>query len=141
MEFYNTLTPYKVIEYEGIQYGVCRDFKHISAYRGLRQVTHNPITVEDRYVALETPNPFTTNSTVAYYDVPAYQENRLDIMSEELLGDATYSWVLSYFNSISDGYTALTGQRIVVPRAITALFNKQEILAPVNPTALNLGTE
>ena len=141
MKFYDTLVPYREIEYEGIQYGVCRDYNHISAYRGLRQVTHNPVTVENRYVALETPNPFETHQPIVYYDVPAHLENRLDIIAEELLGDATYSWVIAYFNHIEDGYTAQTGQRLMVPRSITALFNKHEILAPINPTVLNLGTE
>ena len=141
MEFYNTLRPYRTIRYEGIQYGVCRDYSHISRYRGLRQVTHNPITTSERYVALETPNAFTTNQEVLYYDVPAYLENRLDVIAQELLGDATYSWVIAYFNQIEDGYSAPAGQRLMVPISITALFGKQEILAPINPTVLNLGTE
>ena len=67
--------------------------------------------------------------------------NRLDLIAEELLGSAHYSWVLSYFNNIEDGYTALEGQRLMYPTSITALFNPGELLASVNPISLNLGEE
>ena len=142
MKWYNTLTPYKVLDNNGgIQYGVCRDYSHISRYRGLRQVVHNADYADMRFVALETVNPFVTHSEVTYYDVPAVEENRLDIISWKLLGDAQYAWVIAYFNSIEDGFTVKEGQRLAVPRSITTLFNKGEILASVSPTMLNLGSE
>ena len=56
MKWYNTLIPYKVLKHHRIQYSTCRDFDHVSRYRGLRQLVHCPKT-EDRFVALETPNP------------------------------------------------------------------------------------
>ena len=136
-----TTTPYAVIPYEGIQYGVCRDYDHISRYRGLRRVTHNPLTQADRFVALETANPFTTNTEVVYYDVPPSQQDRLDLIAKQFLGDATYGWVIAYFNHIEDGYTVREGQRIMIPKSITDLFSKGEILAPVSPSMLNLGSE
>ena len=139
MKILNTTTPYRTVEYEGIQYGVCRDFNHISRYRGLRQVVHCPDT--SRYVALETPNPFTTNTTVRFYDVPANEENRLDIIAQKTLGDSTYSWVIAYFNHIVDGFSCPEGTRLMIPESITVLFNKGEILQSVSPTALNLGSE
>ena len=140
MKILDTLVPYKEIEYFGIQYGVCRDFDHISRYRGLRQVTHDS-TQPSRFVTLETPNPFSSHAAVKYYDVPAYEENRLDLIAYKFLGSAQYAWVIAFFNNIEDGYTVREGQRIVVPNAITDLFNKGEMLAPVNPTMLNLGEE
>ncbi len=139
MKILDTLTPYRTVDYEGIQYGVCRDFNHISRYRGLRQVVHCPDT--DRYVALETPNPFTTNSVVNFYDVPADEENRLDIIAYKTLGDSTYSWIIAYFNHITDGYSCAEGTRLMIPQNIVTLFDKGEILQPVSPTALNLGSE
>ena len=142
MKILNTLEPYKVLDTEGgIQYGVCRDFSHVSRYRGLRQVTHCPDVREDRFVAFETPNPFTTHTYVKYYDVPEFEENRLDLIAYKFLGDATYAWVLAYFNHIEDGFTVKEGQRLMIPNSITDLFNKGEMLAPINPTKLNLGGE
>jgi hypothetical protein len=140
MKILNTTTPYKVLDYEGIDYGVCRDFNHISRYRGLRQIVHCPSS-EERFVALETPNPFTTTANVDFYDVPAHEENRLDIIAYKTLGDATYGWVIAYFNRISDGYSCPEGTRLMIPKSITVLFNKGEILQSVNPTTLNLGSE
>lgn len=140
MKVQNTLVPYRVLEHEGIQYSVCRDFGHISRYRGLRQVTHVAATPE-RFVALETPNPFTTHAEVRYYEVPATEENRLDLIADKLLGDATYSWILAYFNNISDGFTVKEGQRLCYPESITSLFDNGELLASVSPMMLNLGEE
>lgn len=141
MKFYDTLIPYKKLEHKGIQYSVCRDFNHISRYRGLRQVIHCP-NDEDRFVALETPNPFVTKNTdILYYEVPPSEENRLDLIAYKLLNNPNYGWVIAYLNGVSDGYTVLAGTKLRVPRSITALFNKGELLQSVSPTQLNLGTE
>ena len=137
MKIQNTFRPYKVIEYDGIQYGVCRDYDHISRYRGLRQVTHNISDMYERFIALETPNPFSTNSEILYYEVPHTEVNRLDL----ILGSAQYAWTIAYFNQIPDGFTVREGQRIMIPKTFTQLYNKGEILASVNPMSLNLGTE
>lgn len=134
-------TPYKVIPYSGIEYSVCREFDHISRYKGLRQVVHNPADIADRFIALETSNPFATNLEVEYYEVPTYEENRLDVIAYNKLGNAAYAWVLAYFNSIEDGYTVRPGQVLMIPKQFTALFNTGEILQSVSPLALNLGSE
>ena len=131
---------YKVLEHEGIVYSTCRDFDHISRYRNLRQVVHLPDSV-DRYVTLETVNPFVSNTTVKYHEVTVTEENRLDLIAWKELGSATYSWVIAYFNSIEDGYTVREGQRLVIPTSVTALLSSGEILAPVTALKLNLGEE
>lgn len=141
MKWYNTTTPYEVLEHKGIQYGVCRDYSHMCRYRRLRQVINNPDDISDRFIDLETPNPFETHSEVIYYEVPASEENRLDVIAFNLFGSAQYSWIISYFNDIQDGFTVNAGQRLVVPKAITQLFEKGECLASVSPLTLNLGTE
>lgn len=141
MKYYDTLVPYKEVEYGGIQYGVCRDFNHISRYRGLRQVVHNPSDILERFISPETPNPFTTNCEVEYYDVPANEENRLDVIAYKKLGSSSYSWVIAYFNQIEDGYTVREGQRLAIPKSISSLFNSGEILAAISPLQLNLGSE
>lgn len=141
MYIQNTLIPYRVLEHTGIQYSVCRDYGHISRYRGLRQVVHD-YSGSDRFIALETCNPFVTSNTeVSYYEVPYHEENRLDLIAYKFLGDANYGWVIAYFNQIADGYTVKVGQLIAIPKYITSLFNKGEVLAPISPTTLNLGTE
>ena len=140
MKIQNTYEPYQEIEYIPIQYTTCRDFDHISRYRGLRQVIHNPDEA-DRFVALETTNPFVSNMEVDYYTVPSYLENRLDIIALEHLGSANYGWVIAYFNGIEDGYTVREGQRLMIPKNLSMLFNKGEILAPVSALTLNLGQE
>lgn len=140
MKFYDTLIPYEVLEHKGIQYTVCRDFSHISRYKGLRQVIHCPQD-ESRFISLETPNQFSTNIDVMYYDVPAVEENRLDIIAHKYLGSASYSWVIAYFNGIEDGFTVYEGQRLKIPKSVSSLFNKGEILAPVPAMQLNLGSE
>lgn len=140
MEFYNTLVPYKTLDYKGIQYTSCRDFNHISRYRGLRQVIHSP-NESDRLVTLETPNPFTTNTDVNYYEVSADTENRLDVIAYRFLGSAQYAWVIAYFNGIEDGFTCREGHKLAIPKSISSLFNTGEILQAVPASTLNLGSE
>lgn len=141
MRYYDTLRPYDILEHKGIQYGVCRDFSHICRYRRLRQVVNNPSDMADRFIDLETPNPFETNSDITYYEVPQHEENRLDIIAFNLLGSAQYAWAIAYFNQIEDGFTVHSGQKLIIPRNITQLFEKGECLASVSPNTLNLGTE
>ena len=132
--------PYKVLEHEGIVYSNCQEFNHISRYRNLRKVVHLPDS-EDRYVMLETVNPFVSNTVVKYHEVDVSEENRLDLIAQKELGSATYGWVIAYFNGIEDGYTVREGQRLVIPGSVTALLSKGEILAPVTALKLNLGEE
>lgn len=141
MKWYNTCIPYKKLEHEGIQYSVCRDFDHISRYRNIRQLIHCPDSTE-RFVALETPNPFKTNDTnVSYYEVPYAEENRLDVIAHKWLGNSNYKWIIAYFNGIEDGFTVLTGQKLKIPNSIFDLFNKNEMLSAISPHTLNLGSE
>ena len=137
----NLNTPYKKIDYEGIQYTYCVDYKHISRYRNLRQVIHSPANVSDRTTTLEIPNAFTSKLNVRYYTVPLAEVNRLDLIANKLLGSATYSWVIAYFNKITDGFTVREGQRLVIPNSVTDLFESGEMLQPVPPMTLNLGEE
>ena len=118
MRITDTLTPYDKVEHIGIQYTTCRDYKHISRNRGLRQVIHGP-----------------------NHDVKNHEINRLDIIANKYLGSPSYSWVIAYFNSIEDGFTIREGQRLAIPRSLSSLFNKGEILAPVSALVLNLGEE
>lgn len=141
MRFIDTLRPYDILDYKGIQYGVCRDFNHISRYRRLRQIIHTPSDLVDRFVTLETPNAFETHSEVVYYTVPATEENRLDIIAYRFLGSAQYAWTIAYFNGIEDGFTVHEGQKIMIPKTFSQLYNKGECLSSVNPITLNLGTE
>lgn len=140
-DVYDINHPYQEIPYEGIQYTNCRDYGHISRYKGLRQVVHNLDSTDERYMALETVNPFTTNADVDYYEVPSRYENRLDIIAYEELGSASYAWVLAYFNNIEDGFSVHEGQLIKIPKNISSLFNSGEILQTVPALGLNLGSE
>ena len=140
MYIQNTLTPYKELERSVIQYGVCKDYKNISRYRGLRQIIHDPSSSE-RFTTLESPNPFTTNVEVKYYEVPQMYENRLDLISNMLYGSPSYSWILSYFNRIEDGFTVRSGQKLVYPKSVTSLFNSGELLQSIPATKLNIGEE
>lgn len=140
-DVYDINHPYQEIPYEGIQYTNCRDYGHISRYKGLRQVVHNPDNTDERYMALETVNPFTTNADVDYYEVPSKYENRLDMIAYEELGSASYAWVIAYFNNIEDGFSVHEGQLIKIPKNISSLFNSGEILQTVPALGLNLGSE
>lgn len=133
--------PYKEIDYEGIQYTYCVDYDHISRYRNLRQVIHSPANINNRLTALETPNAFTSNLSVRYYTVPLSEVNRLDLIANKLLGSSSYSWIIAYFNHITDGFTVREGQRLLIPNSVTDLFESGEILQPVPPMMLNLGEE
>ncbi len=141
MKYYSTTVPHEYLDYTSIQYGVCRDYNHLCRYRGLRQVVHDPSNELERFIALETPNPFQSTTEVTFYEVPLIHENRLDLIAEKLLGSSQYRWIIAYFNRISDGCTVHEGQVIMCPKNISSLFNKGEILAPINPLQLNLGTE
>lgn len=141
MRFYDTLTPYKTVKRKGIQYTVCCDYSHISRYRGLRQVIFHPVD-DDRFIALETPNAIVSNKLpIKYHTVTALEENRLDLIANAELGSANYAWTIAYLNGVLDGFTVHEGQRLVVPANITALFSAGELLAPVSPSVLNLGSE
>lgn len=141
MKFYDTLVPYKTIKYKGIHYTVCRDYSHISRYRGLRQVVFMPDDPE-RFTALETANAIISNKLpVKFHTVTVTEENRLDLIAYKELGSVSYAWVIAYMNRIVDGYTVHEGQRLTIPINITSLFSKGELLAPVSPSALNLGSE
>lgn len=136
----STIDPYDVIERDTIQYTYCRDFKHVSRYRGLRQVIHQGQSPE-RYIALESPNAFETHTTINYYTVPANRENRLDLIAQEQLGSADYKWVIAYFNGILDGFTVREGMTLQIPRTVSSLFEAGEVLSPVSAIHLNLGAE
>lgn len=141
MKYYDTYNPFDELYHVPIQYTTCRDYEHLSRHRGLRQIVHDPSDEDNRFISLETPNPFVTHSQVTYYEVPLSEENRLDLIAQKLLGSSQYRWVIAYFNNIEDGYTVHEGQLIRCPRNISVLFNKGEVLAPINPLQLNLGTE
>lgn len=142
MRYYDTLKPYKVLEYNGIQYTACRNYDHISRYRGLRQVIHSPGIPKDRILALENANPFTTRRTeIFYHEVTNDEENRLDLIAYRELGSTQYAWIISYFNNIEDGYTVRLGQKLKIPKSVFDLFNTGEILQSVSPYMLNLGSE
>ena len=138
---YDTLIPFDEIEYQGIQYMVCRDFDHISRYRGLRQVVHNPKSLTDRIVTLEIPNKFETKVDTIYHEVTQDETNRLDLVAYRTLGSAQYGWVIAYFNGIEDGFTINPGQTLRIPKQFTSLFEAGEVLAPITPFKLNLGSE
>lgn len=138
--YHDTYNPYDKVERDPIQYTYCVDYKHVSRYRGLRQVIHQGLS-EDRFIALETTNPFETNANVKYYTVPHHLENRLDLIAYEQLGSASYAWVIAYFNNIQDGFTVLEGTQLSIPVSLSSLFNKGEILQSVTATKLNLGSE
>lgn len=136
----STIESYAEVERDDIQYTYCRDFNHVSRYRGLRQVIHQGQS-PDRYVALESPNAFETHTNITYYTVPANRENRLDIIAQELLGSADYKWVIAYFNGIIDGFTVHEGMTLRVPKTVSSLFETGEVLSPIPATKLNLGSE
>lgn len=138
--YYDTLKPYKLAPYTGIEYTVCRDYNHISRYKGLRQIVHNP-TSHDRFIALELTNQIETNASFTYYDVPKMFENRIDLVAYKFYGSAQYSWIVSYFNDIEDGFTLYEGQRIRILKNFTDLFNKGELLASIPALQLQLGEE
>ena len=140
MDFNDTYTIYREVERDPIQYTYCTDYDHISRYRALRQVIHQGLS-EDRFMALETTNPFNSTVETFNYVVPHDRENRLDVIAQEKLGSANYAWVIAYINRISDGFTVLEGTTLKIPTSITSLFNNGELLAPVSIYDLNLGSE
>lgn len=138
--YYDTIIPYKTLDNGGIQYTVCREFNHISRYRCLRQIIHCP-NEDSRYISLESIGTILSDADFQYYDVPLTEENRLDLIAYRFFGSAQYSWILSYFNNIEDGYTVHAGQKLRILKNLTSLFNNRELLAPVSAMQLNLGTE
>lgn len=96
----------------------------------------------ERFTALETANAIISNKLpVKFHTVTVTEENRLDLIAYKELGSVSYAWVIAYMNRIVDGYTVHEGQRLTIPINITSLFSKGELLAPVSPSALNLGSE
>lgn len=142
MYIMDTTTPYKKVDYNGVQYTTCRDYNHISRYRGLRQVVHDPEDKVDRFMSLETPNPFVANHIeIVWHEVKYIEENRLDLISRDYLGSAHYAWIIAYFNGIEDGFTCREGQKLKIPKNISALMADGELLQNVPPLQLNLSFE
>jgi len=137
-KFEDLTKPYKKIDSDGIQYGYCREFDHISRYKGLRQITHSD---ETRFITLELVNNYQKNVEVVYHVVTSAEEDRLDLIAHQYLGSSEYSWVIAQFNEISDGYTVHEGTVLQIPVSITSLFRKGEVLASVSPFLMNLGEE
>lgn len=139
--YYDTLIPYKVLPHLGIEYNVCRNFDHISRYKGLRQVVHAPLDQDQRFIALETVNPIDIHASYSWYEVMPTEENRLDLIAKKFYGSAQYSWVISYMNRIEDGFSVASGQRIMILDNFMDLFNSGELLASIPAMILNLGAE
>ena len=138
---HDTTKPYDEVDYRGIEYTVCKDYGHISRYKRLRQVIHL-LEDNDRFITLETQNAYNySDLNVEYYEVTTRTENRLDLISYEYFGTTSYSWIIAYINGISDGYTVLEGQTLMIPTALSDLFSSGCVLSAVSPTSLNLGTE
>ena len=137
----NTMSPYKVLDYKGIDYTTCKDFPTLSRYRGLRQVIREPEDAE-RYMTLENANAFSTNNeNVIWHTVTITEENRLDLLASKYLGSAQYAWVIAYYNNILDGFSCYEGQKLQIPKSITDLMKSGEILQSVPALHLNLGSE
>lgn len=134
------LIPYAASERQSIQYTFCKEYPHISRYRALRQIVHEP-DQSCRFVAPETSNAFKTQLTCKYYQVSNDEVNRLDLIAQKLLGSPTYGWVLAYFNQIPDGFTVRAGQNLKYPANFTDLFNKGECLEPITALQLTLTEE
>lgn len=142
MERVTTVHPYSEIPHKYIQYNPCRDFSHISRYRGLRQVVHNTEYPDERMITLETPNKFVSTETpIIWHEVEGDEVNRLDLISQKYLGSPHYSWVISYFNGIEDGFSCSLGQSLMIPSNVSSLMRRGEILQNVSPLTLNLGSE
>ncbi len=138
---HDTTIPYQEVEYNGIEYTTCKDFEHISRYKRLRQVIHY-LADNSRFLTLEIQNYYQTNNVdIEYYTVPADRENRLDLIAYEYFNSASYSWIISYINGISDGFTVHEGQILLIPTSLTSLFGSGNILSSIPVTSLNLGTE
>lgn len=138
---HDTTKPYQEIDYHGIEYTVCKDFSHISRYKRLRQVIHY-LEGTDRFKTLEIQNDYDyENLGIEYYEVTVQTENRLDLISYKFFGTASYNWIISYINGISDGYTVFEGQILLIPTALSDLFSSGNIFSAISPTSLNLGTE
>lgn len=137
---YNTLVPYEVLKHRGIDYNPCKDYDHISRYKSLRQVTHHTQS-KNVFMTLEGPDVIKSDVECIYYEVSTATENRLDLIAQKFLGSSTYSWVIAYYNGIEDGFTCREGQMLRIPKSFTSLFDDGEILAPINPLRLNLGSE
>lgn len=137
---HDTTKPYKVVDYKGIEYTVCKEFDHISRYKRLRQVIH--YLESNRFITLETQNSYDySNLEIEYFIVPNELENRIDLISYKYFNSTSYSWVISYINGIQDGYTVYEGQVLMIPIHITDLFKSGGVLSAVSVTSLNLGTE
>lgn len=138
---YTTVTPYKVLPHNGIEYTVCKDYNHISRYRRLRQVIHY-LEGTQRFITSEIQNSYDYDSLdIEYYVVSTDRVNRLDLISYDYYQTTSYNWVIAYINEIADGYTVFEGQTLMIPKRINQLFGSGCVLASVPPTSLNLGTE
>ena len=138
---HDTTKPYKFIDSRGIEYTVCKDFDHISRYKRLRQIIHY-LEGTARFMTLEIQNSYNYEDIeIEYYVVDVVHENRLDLISYEHFNTTSYSWIISYINGISDGFTVFEGQILMIPTNLSDLFKSGCVLSAVSPTALNLGTE
>jgi hypothetical protein len=145
----NLIKPYKIINRELCRYTTCKEFTGINRYQKLRQVIHNDDNYSNRYITLETQNPFYTNILTdksiprkyIEYEVTETYENRLDLIAQEVLGSPSYAWIIVQCNKIEDAFTVRRGQMLKIPTNVFDLLNTNEFLEPVPVTKLNLGEE
>ena len=124
---------------EGLSYEVSKDglvIKNIKTDNITQTLLNNMISL-----LKELEKDYPTNVEVKYYEVPQMYENRLDLISNMLYGSPSYSWILSYFNRIEDGFTVKSGQKLVYPKSVTSLFSSGELLQSIPATKLNIGEE
>lgn len=142
MYILDTNNPYKKLDYKYIAYSVCKDYNHISRYRGLRQIVHSPEYQDERFISHESSNPIIYKDIpVIWHNVLVDEVNRLDIIAQRYLGSAQYAWVIAYFNNIEDGFTCNAGQNLKIPKTVTDLMKAGQILQSVPATSLNLSFE
>lgn len=146
----DTLTNYDYVKWDYVQ----NRFSEYEKTNDVYSAKYDPDKAIDRpyavyehanvfheYIALETPNTFTTEMEIDYYEVPTDEENRLDLIAYKLLGSPTRSWIIAYLNKLEDGFSVMAGQKLIVPKSFDKLFDRDEMLAPVAYNMLNLREE
>ena len=118
-------TRIKQKRYETLDYSYKKDVNYVSRYEYTRVITEKD-TLNKIFETYDKEQIAESDNDV-YYKVTFNNENRLDIIANEVYGFAIYWWVIAMANNIIDPFDIPAGTILRIP-PISALYDTYNVL-------------
>ena len=112
-------------KYETLDYSYKKDVNYVSRYEYTRVITEKDTL--NRVYETYNDEKISESANDSYYKVTFIGENRLDIISNEVYGFATYWWIIAMANNIIDPFNVPVGTVLRIP-PISALYDTYNVL-------------